>query len=333
MKKKTFIIAEAGINHNGKISQAKKLVDAAVKSGADAIKFQTFLATSLATQTAKKVDYQKRYDRNESMLQMLKKNELTFNQFSIIKKYCDKKKIEFISSAFDEESIIFLKKLRLRYFKIPSGEITNYPLLKIISKLNKKVLISTGMSNIKEIKKTFILLQKLGLKKKNIIIMQCNSTYPAPVNQLHLNVIRTFKKKFKTFVGFSDHSENILAPSIAVAMGAEFIEKHFTISKSLKGPDHFFSLNPNQFKSMVENIRYTENMMGKINKFVTKNELENRSISRKSIVAKNKIKKGEKFTIYNLTTKRPGNGISPMNWTKVIGQKAKRNYKIDDQIK
>jgi len=329
---KTFIIAEAGINHNGNIGIAKKLINEAKKSGADAIKFQTYITEDLVIENTKKVKYQKIHDNNKSMFQMLKKTELTFNQFKILKKYCEKKKIIFMSSAFDEKSLRFLASLKLKYYKIPSGEINNYPDLKIISKLNKKVLLSTGMSTINEIDKTLFLLKKFGLKKKNTIIMHCNSSYPTSINDANLNIIKTLKQRYQLEVGYSDHTEGVIAPLLAVTLGAKFIEKHFTLSKSLKGPDHFFSLTPSEFTLMVKDIRQVEKLLGRSTKILTQNEIENRTLSRKSIVAKKKIIKGSKFSHLNLTTKRPGNGISPYNWSKIIGKLAKKNYKINDQI-
>ena len=329
---KTFIIAEAGINHNGNIGIAKKLINEAKKSGADAIKFQTYITEDLVIENTKKVKYQKIHDNNKSMSQMLKKTELTFNQFKILKKYCEKKNIIFMSSAFDEKSLRFLASLKLRYYKIPSGEINNYPDLKIISKLNKKVLLSTGMSTINEIDKTLFLLKKFGLKKKNTIVMHCNSSYPTSINDANLKIIKTLKKRYQLEVGYSDHTEGVIAPLIAVTLGAKYIEKHFTLSKLLKGPDHFFSLTPSEFTLMVKDIRQVEKLLGKSNKILTQSEMENRTLSRKSIVAKKKIIKGSKFNHLNLTTKRPGNGISPYNWSKIIGKLAKKNYKINDQI-
>ena len=329
---KTFIIAEAGINHNGNIGIAKKLINEAKKSGADAIKFQTYITEDLVIENTKKVKYQKIHDNNKSMFQMLKKTELTFNQFKILKKYCEKKNIIFMSSAFDEKSLRFLASLKLRYYKIPSGEINNYPDLKIISKLNKKVLISTGMSTINEIDKTLFLLKKFGLKKKNTIVMHCNSSYPTSINDANLNIIKTLKKRYQLEVGYSDHTEGVIAPLIAVTLGAKYIEKHFTLSKLLKGPDHFFSLTPSEFTLMVKDIRQVEKLLGRSTKILTQNEIENRTLSRKSIVAKKKIIKGSKFNHLNLTTKRPGNGISPYNWGNIIGKLAKKNYKINDQI-
>ena len=329
---KTFVIAEAGLNHNGKLSIAKKLVNKAKEVGANAIKFQIYIAQDIVTKKAKKVSYQKKNDKNKTMFEMLKKNQLSFNDFKNLKKYCDKKKIEFISSAFDESSLMFLRSLNPNYYKIPSGEITNYPNLKLISKFNKKTLISTGMSNFQEIKKIMKLITKFGLNKKKIILLQCNSSYPTNVKNANLNVIKTLKEKFKVKVGYSDHTEDIDAPAVAVALGAEFIEKHFTLNKSMKGPDHFFSLTPSKFKKMIFNIKKTENLLGSHKKFVLKGEKINRKLSRKSIVAKMNIKKGEKFTLKNLTSKRPGDGISPLNWNKVLKKRAKKNFKSNEKI-
>ena len=329
---KTFIIAEIGVNHNGSLNIAKKMINAAKKAGADAVKFQIFLADDLVLKNTKKVDYQKLNDQNKTMYRMLKKVQLSFNEFKILKKYCDKKKIVFISSAFDKKSILFLKSLNPKFFKVPSGEINNLPNLKIISKFNKKTLISTGMSTMNEIKDIIKIVKNYGLKKKNLIIMHCNSSYPTSINDANLNIIKTLKNKFNVKVGYSDHTRGILAPIIAVSFGAEFIEKHFTLKQSLKGPDHFFSLTPNNFKIMVKNIRETEKLFGNLKKNISKSELQNRYLSRKSIVAKKIISKGEKFSLINLTTKRPGDGISAINWDKILGKVSKKNYKIDDQI-
>ena len=329
---KTFIIAEIGVNHNGSLNIAKKMIDAAKKAGADAVKFQIFLADDLVLKNTKKVDYQKLNDQNKTMYRMLKKVQLSFNEFKILKKYCDKKKIVFISSAFDEKSILFLKSLNPKFFKVPSGEINNLPNLKIISKFNKKTLISTGMSTMNEIKDIIKIVKNYGLKKKNLIIMHCNSSYPTSINDANLNIIKTLKNKFNVKVGYSDHTRGILAPIIAVSFGAEFIEKHFTLKQSLKGPDHFFSLTPNNFKIIEKNIRETEKLFGNLKKNISKSELQNRYLSRKSIVAKKIISKGEKFSLINLTTKRPGDGISAINWDKILGKVSKKNYKIDDQI-
>ncbi len=226
----------------------------------------------------------------------------------------------------------FLKSLKPNYYKIPSGEITNYPILKLVSKFNKKVLLSTGMSNLNEIEKTINLISKFGISKKKIIILQCNSSYPTNIYNANLNVLKTFKKKFNIKIGYSDHTEDLDAPAIAVALGAEYIEKHFTLNKAMKGPDHFFSLSPSEFKKMIIKIRKTEKMLGSHKKYVLKGEKINRKLSRKSIVAKMNIKKGEKFTLKNLTSKRPGDGISPLNWNKVLKKRAKKNFKANEKI-
>ena len=329
---KTFIIAEAGINHNGNITTARKLIDAAKKSGADAIKFQTYLAEDLVMKNTQKVSYQSINDKNKNMFSMLKKFQLEFNDFKHLKNYCKKKKIVFMSSAFDEKSIMFLKSLNLNYYKIPSGEINNIPNLKIIAKLNKKTLISTGMSTMREIEETFNIVKKFGLNVKNLILMHCNSSYPTSIKEANLNIIKTLKKKFNVKVGYSDHTQGIIAPIIAVSLGAQFIEKHFTLNQSLRGPDHFFSLTPKIFKEMVQKIRQTEDLLGTSKKQVTKNEFQNRKLSRKSIVAKKDIKKGDKFSPKNITTMRPGDGISPIFWQKILGKVSKKNYKINDKI-
>lgn len=330
---RTFIIAEAGVNHNGNLKIAKKLIGEAKNSGADAIKFQTYLSDDLVLKNTKKVNYQKLNDKNKSMFKMLKKYQFSFNNFKYLKNYCKKKKIVFMSSAFDEKSILFLKSINLKYYKVPSGEINNIPTLKIISKINKKTLISTGMAKMSEIEEVFEIVKKYGLSKDNLIFMHCNSSYPTSIDDANLNVIKTLKKKFNVKVGYSDHTEGVLAPIIAVSLGAEFIEKHFTLNRSSKGPDHFFSLTPKYFKAMVKKIRETETLLGKSKKIITKNEQQNRKLSRKSIVAKKDIKKGEKFSTLNITTKRPGDGISPILWDKILGKRSKKNYKMNSKIK
>jgi N,N'-diacetyllegionaminate synthase len=332
--KRTFIIAEAGVNHNGSIKKALKLIDVAKRSGADAIKFQTFKAENLATDYAPKAEYQKyKSVKKETQFQMLKKLELTDEMHKVCFKECKKKKIIFISSAFDLESLEYLKKFNLNYFKVPSGEITNLPYLEALGKFGRKIILSTGMSNTSEIKKALKILATNGAKKNNIILMQCTSAYPAPYCEINLNTIATLREVFKLNIGFSDHSLGIQASIAAVALGAKVIEKHLTLNKKLKGPDHRASLNPKEFKLMVDSIRVVEKTLGDKIKKITKSEKKNIYIVRKSIVASTKIKKNEKFSNFNITCKRPGTGISPLLFKKLIGRKSIKNFNKNDLIR
>ena len=330
--KKTLIIAEAGVNHNGSISKCFELVDAAKKAGADIIKFQTFKAKSLSTKKSPKAEYQKKYRKNETQFEMLKKLELSESNHYIIKKYCKKKKIEFLSSAFDVEGLIFLQKLKVKRFKIPSGEITNYFYLKKVASFKKEVILSTGMCTMKEINQAIKLLLRVGLKKNKIKLLHCSTEYPANINLLNLKAIKTLKYFYNVETGYSDHSVSTLVPSVAVALGAKIIEKHITLNNNLNGPDHKSSLNPKNFSIMVDNIRETEKSLGDGIKKPNVNERKNLKIVRKSIVAKINIKKGEKFSLSNIAFKRPGYGISPMKVKKILGRKSKKNFFSDDLI-
>ena len=330
---KTFIIAEAGVNHDGSLQKALKLINVAAAAGANAIKFQTFRAENLATDYAPKAEYQKYKSlKNETQFQMLKKLELTEAMHKACFEKCKKKKIIFISSAFDIESLNYLKKFKLSYFKVPSGEITNIPYLEVLGKFRKKVFLSTGMSNIYEIKKAIETLRTNGTKKDNITLMQCTSAYPAPYNEINLNTIATLRNSLKLNIGFSDHSIGVYASIAAVALGAKVIEKHLTLSKNLKGPDHRSSLDPSEFKFMVQGIRIVEKTLGDKIKKITKSEKKNIYIVRKSIVALTKIKKNEKFSNFNITCKRPGTGISPLFFKQLIGKKSMKNFNKNDLI-
>jgi N,N'-diacetyllegionaminate synthase len=331
--KRTFIIAEAGVNHNGSIKKALKLIDVAKLSGADAIKFQTFKAENLATDYAPKAEYQNyKSPKKETQFQMLKKLEFTDKMHEACFKECKKRKIIFISSAFDIESLNYLKKFKLNYFKVPSGEITNIPYLETLGKFRKKIILSTGMSSISEIKQAIKTLVINGTKKNNITLMQCTSAYPAPYNEINLNTIPTLRNKLKLNVGFSDHSLGFQASIAAIALGAKVIEKHLTLSKKLKGPDHRASLNPQEFKFMVQSIKIVEKTLGSKIKQITKSEKKNIYVVRKSIVASTIIKKNEKFNKNNITCKRPGTGISPLYFNKLIGKKSFKNFKKNDLI-
>ena len=328
------IIAEVGLNHNGQLKMAYKLIDVAKKSGADFVKFQTSIPKLHVSKFAKKADYQiKNSKKKESQLKMLQKLSLTYQDFKKIKKYCRKRKIEFLSTPFDLKSIKFLKGLNMKYFKIPSGEITNLPYLIKIAKLKKKVILSTGMANLKEIKDALNILTSHGTKKKNITILQCNTEYPTPLRDANIRAMLSIKKIFKVNIGYSDHTEGIESSLAAAALGARILEKHITLNKKLPGPDHKASANPKDFKKMVEGVRKITVALGDGIKKVSLSEKKNLKIARTSIVAFKKIKKGEVFTNKNLTIKRPGSGISPMKFYKVIGKIAKKKFLEDELIK
>lgn len=329
---KTFIIAEAGVNHNGDIAIAKKLIDVAVDAKVDAVKFQTFKSEKLVKRDAQKAKYQKSATEcEESQFDMLKKLELDEQTHEILIDYCKQKNIMFLSTAFDLESIDLLNNLNMQIFKIPSGEITNYPYLKKIGALHKKVILSTGMSTIDEIRDAINVLKENGTK--DICVLHCNTEYPTPMEDVNLNAMQTIKNELNVPVGYSDHTLGIEVPIAAVAMGATIIEKHFTLDKNMEGPDHKASLVPYELKKMVEGIRNIELALGSANKIVSSSESKNLNIVRKSIVANKSIKKGEIFTEENLTCKRPGNGISPMKWNEVLGQKAIKDFQEDEMIK
>lgn len=334
--KKTYIVAEAGVNHNGKIKLAKKMIVEAKKFGASAIKFQIFDSKELATDRAKKAKYQinkRKGTRNENQLNMLSKLALKKNEFNFLKNFCKKKKIKFFCSPFDEESLKFLIKIGVKDIKLASGEINNIPLLRLTGKLASKVIISSGMSGINEIKLAVKTLLKSGLKSKNLTILHCTSAYPAPLKELNLKAIFKLKKIFNCKIGYSDHTIDKIVPSIAVSLGAEVIEKHFTLNRNLIGPDHKTSVTPSEFKEIISNIRKTELALGEEKKQITISEKKIIRLVRKSIVAKKNIKINEKFSEKNITTKRPADGISPVKWDQVIGKKAKKNFTINEKIK
>jgi N,N'-diacetyllegionaminate synthase len=333
---KVIIIAEAGVNHNGDINLAKKLIDVAVESGVDYVKFQTFKAESLVSKSAKKADYQieNTQDSTENQLQMLKKLELSHEQHVELMAYCYQKNISFFSTAFDLDSLIYLKELGLTMVKIPSGEITNLPYLRKAAELFSKVIISTGMSTLEDIEKALNVFLSAGIKREAIYILHCNTEYPTPMKDVNLLAMLSIKNKFNVEIGYSDHTLGIEVPTAAVALGAKMIEKHFTLDRSLPGPDQIASLEPIELKAMVESIRNIElAISGNGMKEPSSSELKNMEIARKSIVAKTAINKGDIFSESNITTKRPGNGISPMHWDEVIGQVAQANFNEDDLIK
>jgi len=331
--KNVFVIAEAGVNHNGSVKTAKRMIDAAVEAGADAIKFQTFKAERVISRFAPKAEYQKlATGKDESQLEMVKKLELDTSAHKELINYCKEKEIFFLSSPFDLESIDLLDKFGLQMFKIPSGEITNLPFLRKIAKLKKKIILSTGMSSLKEIGDALGLLVKFGTKKRDIAVLHCNTEYPTPYEDVNLLAMLSIKEAFDVQVGYSDHTLGIEVAIAAVALGATIIEKHFTLDKNMRGPDHKASLEPDELRAMVKSIRNIEIALGNGTKKPSPSELKNKLIARKSIVASRDVKKGEVFTEKNLTIKRPGIGISPMNWEKIIGKIAKRAFKEDELI-
>ncbi len=328
------IIAEAGVNHNGKLKLAYKLVDLAKKCGADFVKFQTSIPELHISKIAKKANYQIRNtQKKETQLEMIKKISLSYDQFKKIKKYCQSKKINFLSTPFDLQSIDFLNTLNMKYFKIPSGEITNLPYLIKVGKLKKKIILSTGMSNMKEIGQALKVLIFNGTLKKNITVLQCNTEYPTPFRHVNLRAMLSIRKKYKVNVGYSDHTNGIEASLAAAALGASMIEKHITLNTNLPGPDHKASIVEKELKQMIEGIRKISEALGSGIKKASPSEIKNISIARNSIVAAKNINKGEKFTRSNLAIKRPGNGISPMTLPKIIGKIAKKNFSEDELIK
>lgn len=328
---RTLIIAEAGVNHNGSLENAFKLVDAAKMAGADIVKFQTFRAEELVSCNAQKAEYQNKSNcKGETQLEMLKSLELTKSELLGLHSYCAKKKILFLSTPFDFESIDVLEELNMPIYKIPSGEITNLPYLIKIATLGKPVILSTGMSTLDEIESAVNVLKNHGVIE--ISILHCNTEYPTPYEDVNLLAMNTLKKQFGVKIGYSDHTIGIEIPIAAVALGAEIIEKHFTLDKSMEGPDHKASLEPAELKKMIDGIRNVENAFGDGRKVPSKSEIKNMNIARKSIVAKTKILAGDIFSEDNITVKRPGNGISPMQWFNVLGQTAKRNFEEDEFI-
>ena len=327
---RTLIIAEAGVNHNGSLDMAKKLVDTAHACGADIVKFQTAKLDSLVSKSAHMADYQKKNTGvEESQKDMLKKLLLDFDEFVELADYCKKVGIMFLSTPFDIESIHFLKDMQ-DIWKVPSGEITNYPYLVEIAKTGKKVILSTGMADMEEIQSALDVLKNNGTK--DITILHCTTEYPAPIKDVNLNVMKTFRSAFGLPIGYSDHTQGIEVDIAAVALGAEVIEKHFTLDRNLPGPDHKASLEPSELKAMVDGIRKIELAMGTEIKRPSEVELKNRDVARKSIVAKAIIKAGDILTENNITTKRPGTGINPMRWNEVIGTKAIRDFEEDELI-
>ena len=333
MNQRTVVIAEAGVNHNGDISIAKQLVDAAALAGADYVKFQTFSADRLVTQTAIKAGYQKQVtDASESQYEMLKKLELSDEMHGELIRHCMSRGIQFLSTGFDIASIDFLLSLGQKLIKIPSGEITNLPYLRHIGGLGFPVILSTGMSTIKEVGEALAILENAGLIRDQITVLHCTSDYPTAINDVNLRAMRSIADAFGVEVGYSDHTLGIDVAIAAVAIGACVIEKHFTIDRNLPGPDHKASLEPDELAAMIIAIRKIEYALGSEVKAPTIREINNIPVIRKSIVAAEKIENGEIFTTSNLAVKRPGDGISPMEWDNLIGTIANRGYLPDEKI-
>jgi N,N'-diacetyllegionaminate synthase len=330
--KKVFVIAEAGVNHNGSLQLAKQLIDAAVNAGVDAVKFQTWKTELIVTKSAKQAMYQmQNTGLDEPQFDMLKKLELTYDEFRALKKYSDEKKIIFMSTPDEIESATFLSSLQ-KIFKIGSGEITNLPYLRHIGKLGKEVILSTGMANLGEIEDALDVLVKAGTPKDKITVLHATTEYPCPMDEVNLRAMQSIQSAFGVSVGYSDHTQGIEIPIAAVALGATVIEKHFTLNRNLQGPDHKASLEPEELKSMVVAIRNIELALGDGIKRLTSSEARNKQVARKSLVASREIKSGEVFTAENLTSKRPGTGISPMRWDEVLGKNALRDFTEDELI-
>jgi len=333
-KSKTIIIAEAGVNHNGKIIYAKKLIDGAASAGADYIKFQTYDVNLLASKKAKLANYQKKnIKKKNGQFRMLENLQLSKKDHLILYKYAKKKKIKFLSSAFDTKSLDFLSTLNLDFYKIPSSEVNNVPYLRHIAKFKKKIIMSTGLSSLKDIRFSLNILLKSGLSKKKIFLLQCNSEYPSPVKDSNIRAMLGIKKLFKVDIGYSDHTQGIESSLCAVALGAKIIEKHITLNKKLSGPDHSASADLKEFKFFVQKIRNLELSLGKSKKVVTKSEIKNLKNVRKYLFAKLPIQKGEKFTEKNLFALRGNKGTPVKNWDKIIGKKSKYNFNENEIIK
>ena len=330
---KVFIIAEAGVNHNGSLELAKNLVDAAAVAGADAVKFQTFKASNLVNKLAPKANYQKRFTVvPETQHAMLARLELDDVAHHTIMEHCRSKKILFLSSPFDIKSVDMLNELGMPIFKIPSGEITNLPYLRHVSRLGKEIILSTGMSNLQEVEDALRIIEGEGTPRSRITVLHATTEYPCPMSDVNLNAMLTIQKAFQVKVGYSDHTNGIEVPIAAVALGARVIEKHFTLDCAMDGPDHKASLEPVDLKAMVSAIRNIEKALGDGVKQPSVSELKNIPIARKSIVALCEIKRGELFSTENIGTKRPYSGISPMRWDELIGQPARRNFLEDETI-
>lgn len=333
MNNRTLILAEAGVNHNGDLELARQLIDVAAEAGADLVKFQTFNATRLATRSAKKADYQaKATDSQESQHEMLRRLELTAEMHKELIAHCAARNIGFFSTGFDIESIDLLVSLGQDHFKIPSGEITNLPYLRHIGRLGKAIILSTGMATMGEIEAAIDVLDQAGTSRASITVLHCTTEYPTPMAEVNLRAMQSIHTAFGVAVGYSDHTRGIEVAIAAVAMGASVIEKHFTLNRNLPGPDHKASLEPDELKAMVTAIRNVEIALGDGIKRLTPSEAKNKPVARKSLVASQTIKVGELFSAQNITTKRPGTGISPMRWDEVMGRTAPRDFAADELI-
>lgn len=334
MSKHVLIIAEAGVNHNGSLDLAKQLIDKAVEAGVDIIKFQTFKSEKLVSKAARQAEYQQRNigKKDEGQLAMLKKLELSQVDHEELISYCNERGIRFFSTAFDMDSIDYLHTLDMGLWKIPSGEITNYPYLRKIAQYKEPVILSTGMCELSDIEAVMKVLLDFGVHKEQITILHCNTEYPTPFADVNLKAMLEIGEKFGVQIGYSDHTKGIEVPIAAVALGATVIEKHFTLDKNMEGPDHKASLEPDELKAMVCAIRNIEQALGSGHKTISESERKNIEIARKSIVAARPIEAGELLTEENLTVKRPGNGISPMRWNEVVGTRAVQPFNEEDPI-
>ena len=330
--KKTLIIAEAGVNHNGDLSIAKDLIDAAAEAGADIVKFQTFKAANLASKRAPLSEYQKKNSKVIRQLEMLQTLELSADDHTVLANHCKKREIEFLSTAFDMESLEFLSQMELKRFKIPSGEITNLPYIRKIGSFGLPVILSTGMATLGEVEQAIIALDNMGLSRKLVTTLHCTTEYPTPISDVNLTAMITLGSCFRTKYGYSDHTTGTTIPIAAVALGADMVEKHFTLDRTMPGPDHSASLEFKELKEMVNRIRDVELCLGDGIKKIMPSEMGNRVNARKSIVAAAAIRKGEKFTSENITAKRPGTGMCPMRWDEVIGGAARIDFAVDDEI-
>ena len=327
------IIAEAGVNHNGSMATAKKMIDAAVDAGADLVKFQTFKAETLITETAEKAEYQKNLtEDSESQFEMLEKLELNRDKHEELILYCGQKNIQFLSTAFDHDSIDLLAELNIPFFKIPSGDITNLPYMRHVGRMGKPVVMSTGMATLEEVQIAMNVLLEVGVKKDDLTILHCNTEYPTPMPDVNLRAMLTIRDELGVNVGYSDHTLGIEVPIAAVALGATVIEKHFTLDRTLPGPDHAASLESDELKAMVTAIRNIEQAMGDDIKRSSKSEKKNIPLVRRSIVAKKSISEGEILSEENLGVKRPGTGLSPMLWDELIGSRATKNFEMDELV-
>lgn len=331
-----LIIAEAGVNHNGSLENAKRLIEIAADAGVDVVKFQTFKASNIVSSIAKKADYQKenmKYDTNDSQFSMLKKLELTYSDHLVLIEHCKKHNINFLSTAFDLESIDMLVGFGLEQYKIPSGEITNLPYLQKIGKLKKEIIISTGMSTLEEVEEAISVLMENGTERKKITVLHCNTEYPTPMQDVNLRAMLTLKQRLDTKIGYSDHTLGIEVPVAAVALGAQVIEKHFTLDRNMEGPDHLASLEPDELKAMVNAIRNIElALSGNGEKEPSLSEIKNKTIARKSIHLKSSLPAGHIITEQDLEMKRPGDGISPMQINEVLGRTIKEQLPQEHKL-